>query len=608
MFKKYFFFAAIVAVLISCGKEPAIVQNNNPNPNSNEKTLVINASFGLTTKVDYSQAEDGGYKATFNEKDYLQMWFHKPGGASAGSTIAVIDPNTISADGGSASFIVNYAEMPESVDYVFAGLCYSGCEYSPNGVNLTSQTGLEINALNHCLIAGKCMTSDIKATEGGMSVPLKLEHRTSIFKLVLTLPEGADAQPAGTQKPSTISITNANNTIHNYVNLAWGSFNGKETKGAITTKPAKVEKDGTVITSYITVWAEDKFDGSKITVTTENGVYTTDFTPTAAISAGKIYTVARTLSVPSVNESVWKSDEAGSVNFASAAGETLTEGWLSCKDNKISWEANTTGAPRSAKLTFKNGSTYEVYQIGPADFAGAWDMYVFNYYKGKYTNGAYKAERVGPQGDFVVDEGKLSEAQHRDITIGTMTPEEVTSTKDGKHTHNITIDGFSDPGLKAKSEVAIDYANKKAYLNIYFMQPLLKDVVANPTAGEHFTEAGFSDKYAWLMPALNSANTLKGSYQLGFATLTQDNQAWYQGVVTAEGSSLKVKWTSNQVAGNLQVLKTTGKSYIYGIMVNPYSNGGTKIGTDIAAGTLVKNGSNAAYQYCYQGDMIFVKK
>ena len=608
MFKKYFFFAAIVAVLISCGKEPAIVQNNNPNPNSNEKTLVINASFGLTTKVDYSQAEDGGYKATFNEKDYLQMWFHKPGGASAGSTIAVIDPNTISADGGSASFIVNYAEMPESVDYVFAGLCYSGCEYSPNGVNLTSQTGLEINALNHCLIAGKCMTSDIKATEGGMSVPLKLEHRTSIFKLVLTLPEGADAQPAGTQKPSTISITNANNTIHNYVNLAWGSFNGKETKGAITTKPAKVEKDGTVITSYITVWAEDKFDGSKITVTTENGVYTTDFTPTAAISAGKIYTVARTLSVPSVNESVWKSDEAGSVNFASAAGETLTEGWLSCKDNKISWEANTTGAPRSAKLTFKNGSTYEVYQIGPADFAGAWDMYVFNYYKGKYTNGAYKAERVGPQGDFVVDEGKLSEAQHRDITIGTMTPEEVTSTKDGKHTHNITIDGFSDPGLKAKSEVAIDYANKKAYLNIYFMQPLLKDVVANPTAGEHFTEAGFSDKYAWLMPALNSANTLKGSYQLGFATLTQDNQAWYQGVVTAEGSSLKVKWTSNQVAGNLQVLKTTGKSYIYGIMVNPYSNGGTKIGTDISASTLVKSGDNAAYQYCYQGDMIFVKK
>ena len=140
------------------------------------------------------------------------------------------------------------------------------------------------------------------------------------------------------------------------------------------------------------------------------------------------------------------------------------------------------------------------------------------------------------------------------------------------------------------------------------MQSLLKEVVANPTAGEHFTEAGFSDKYAWLMPALNSANTLKGSYQLGFATLTQDNQAWYQGVVTAEGSSLKVKWTSNQVAGNLQVLKTTGKSYIYGIMVNPYSNGGTKIGTDISASTLVKSGDNAAYQYCYQGDMIFVKK
>lgn len=606
MFKKYFCFAAVAAALISCGKEPAV--NQNEGNDTSEQTILINATLGGNTRVDYSSTEDGGYKATFSDKDYLQIWFHKTDGNSAGEVkVAPIDPSTISEDGRSASFKVNYAEMPGNVDYVFAGLCYSGCEYSPNGVNLASQTGLEINALNHCLIAGKCMTNDIKNTDGGMSIPLKLEHRTSIFKLVLTLPEGADAKPVDSLKTaSTIAISNAKNSFHNNIALAWGTFNGKQTKGGITSKAATVKDN--VVTSYVTVWAEDDFAASKITVSTENGVYSTDFTPTAAISAGKIYTVARTLSVPAVNESVWKSDEAGYVNFASADGETLTEGWLSCKDNKISWEANTTGAPRSAKLTFKNGSTYEVYQIGPADFAGAWDMYVFNYYKGKYTNGAYKAERVGPQGNFVVDEGKLSEAQHRDITIGTMTPEEVTSTTDGKHTHNITIDGFSDPGLKAKSEVAIDYANKKAYLNIYFMQPLLKDVVANPTAGEHFTEAGFSDKYAWLMPALNSANTLKGSYQLGFATLTQDNQAWYQGVVTAEGSSLKVKWTSNQVAGNLQVLKTTGKSYIYGIMVNPYSNGGTKIGTDIAAGTLVKNGSNAAYQYCYQGDMIFVKK
>lgn len=606
MLKKYLSIAVIAAALISCDKEPAAVMNDKQD--TEKQTLVINATIGTSTKVDYIPTDDGGYKATFNKSDRLEIYFHKPDNNSAGYSVAYINPDSISDDGRSASFVIDNMIIPDGIDYAIAGLLYNGVECGVNGVNLTSQTGLEGNALNHCLVSGKCMLSDFKVEAGKTTIPLKLEHRTSIFKLVLTLPEGADAQPADAQKPSTISITNANNTILNYADLAWGTLKSSAKYGSITAKPAKVEKDGTVITSYITVWAEDKFDGSKITVTTENGVYTTDFTPTAAISAGKIYTVARTLSVPSVNESVWKSDEAGSVNFASAAGETLTEGWLSCKDNKISWEANTTGAPRSAKLTFKNGSTYEVYQIGPADFAGAWDMYVFNYYKGKYTNGAYKAERVGPQGNFVVDEGKLSEAQHRDITIGTMTPEEVTSTKDGKHTHNITIDGFSDPGLKAKSEVAIDYANKKAYLNIYFMQPLLKDVVANPTAGEHFTEAGFSDKYAWLMPALNSANTLKGSYQLGFATLTQDNQAWYQGVVTAEGSSLKVKWTSNQVAGNLQVLKTTGKSYIYGIMVNPYSNGGTKIGTDIAAGTLVKNGSNAAYQYCYQGDMIFVKK
>lgn len=375
MFKKYFCFAAVAVALISCGKEPAVNQNGEESGTS-EQTIVINATLGGNTRVDYSPAEDGGYKATFSEKDYLLIWFH----GSDASSLAPIDPSTISEDGRTASFKVNYAEMPKNVDYVFAGLCYSGCEYNPNGVNLTSQTGLEINALNHCLIAGKCMTSDIKATEGGMSVPLKLEHRTSIFKLVLTLPEGADAKPADSLKTaSTIAISNASNSFHNNIALAWGTFNGKQTKGGITAKAAKVKDN--VVTSYVTVWAEDDFAGSKITVTTEKGVYSTDFTPTAAISAGKIYTVARTLDIPKENKVVWKNDEAGTMSFASAGGEELSAGegnWLTCKGNVVSWTANTSGVQRNAKLTFKNGSSFEMWQADPKDlvatFAGVYTL------------------------------------------------------------------------------------------------------------------------------------------------------------------------------------------------------------------------------------------
>ena len=212
-----------------------------------------------------------------------------------------------------------------------------------------------------------------------MSVPLMLEHRTSMFKLVLTLPEGADAKPADSLKTaSTIAISNANNSFHNNITLAWGTFNGKQTKGGITAKAATVKDN--VATSYVTVWAEDDFAGSKITVTTEKGVYSTDFTPTAAISAGKIYTVARTLDLPKENKVVWKNDEAGTIAFASAGGEELSaEGnWLTCKNNVVSWTANTTGSIRNAKLTFKNGSSFEMWQADPKDlvatFAGAYTL------------------------------------------------------------------------------------------------------------------------------------------------------------------------------------------------------------------------------------------
>ena len=56
----------------------------------------------------------------------------------------------------------------------------------------------------------------------------------------------------------------------------------------------------------------------------------------------------------------------------------MTSDWLSCKEGKVSWTANTTGALRNAKLTFKNGSSFEMWQADPKDlvatFAGAYTL------------------------------------------------------------------------------------------------------------------------------------------------------------------------------------------------------------------------------------------
>ena len=606
MKKKIFALIALAAAFVGCSKEAS----ETPSPAVEGQKFVITASVGdPATRLGYVENDQNGFTARFTSSEKISLYFLKADNSVALSRVLNIDGYSISDDGRTAKFettdLVTPTDAVKLAAYLYSG---SGSTYTEE--KATTDLSLQANlgaAQSHHILYTTLNTSDIKVDENGVSTAnIKFAYKTALLRFNLTLP---GVEPTKDSK-TVITISNPNNTIHNVLDIVWGELASTSTTGDIVIYPSDTVKKEYKAIATACVWAADNFKDTKITVKVG------DEEPFSAnlelkketLEAGKVYDVTRSLEMPPRPFSVWQSDEEGSVDFKYSGGENVTADWLSCKDGKISWTANTTGSPRTAKLEFKNGFSYEVYQIGPADFAGAWDMYVFNYYKGTYTNGAYKAERVGPQGNFVVDEGKLSEAQHRDITIGTMTPEEVTSTTDGNHTHNITIDGFSDPGLRAKSEVAIDYANKKAYLNIYFMQPLLKDVVANPTAGEHFTEAGFSNNYAWLMPALNASAALNGAYQLGFATLTQDNQAWYRGVVTAEGTSLKVKWTSNQVDKNLQVLKTTGKSYIYGIMVNPYSNGGTKIGTDIAAGTLVKNGKNAAYQYCYQGDMVFVKK
>ena len=125
-----------------------------------------------------------------------------------------------------------------------------------------------------------------------------------------------------------------------------------------------------MVSAAAAVWAADDLN-SKIFVNIGEDTFIADFKPAASIVAGKVYTVERTLAKVSM-ASQWISDEAGSVDFPDGGSAAVTEGFLSYANGKISWTKNETGKPRSAKLIFANGSTFEAVQIGPDSFKGDW--------------------------------------------------------------------------------------------------------------------------------------------------------------------------------------------------------------------------------------------
>lgn len=68
----------------------------------------------------------------------------------------------------------------------------------------------------------------------------------------------------------------------------------------------------------------------------------------------------------------WADDAAGSQDISASGTPTGGDGWLTYADGKVSWTANTTGLPRTATLTFGNGSSFKLTQVAPADFKGNW--------------------------------------------------------------------------------------------------------------------------------------------------------------------------------------------------------------------------------------------
>lgn len=367
MYKKILTIFALAASLLACNK----VENEVVAPENGAKTLTITATLGdPATRLSYSEATDGSYKASFNNDDVVWAYFAKADNSVAGPvTKLAIDPKSISFDGKTACFRQPAVSIPEGSTKIIAYLANTANTTNFDGgddivSDISSQANLTA-ALNNQVIYGAVDFKDLTSTNpDALAASIPFSYKTSLLKFSLALPEGTEVDPK-----AAVSVTLSNGKIHNKLHISGGVLGAKSEEGELKLGATIANN---IISASAAVWAGDDLT-SKIFVNIGEETFVADFKPAASVVAGKVYTVERTLAKVSM-ASQWISDEAGSVDFPDGGSAAVTEGFLSYANGKISWTKNETGKPRSAKLIFANGSTFEAVQIGPDSFKGDWSF------------------------------------------------------------------------------------------------------------------------------------------------------------------------------------------------------------------------------------------
>lgn len=367
MYKKILTIFALAASLLACNK----VENEVVAPENGAKTLTITATLGdPATRLSYSEATDGSYKASFNENDVVWAYFAKADNSVAGPvTKLAIDPKSISFDGKTACFRQPAVSIPEGSTKIIAYLANTANTTNFDGgddivSDISSQANLTA-ALNNQVIYGAVDFKDLTSTNpDALAASIPFSYKTSLLKFSLALPEGTEVDPK-----AAVSVNLTSGKIHNKLHISGGVLGAKSEEGDLNLGATVANG---VVTAYAAVWAADDLN-SKIFVTIDKDSFLADFKPSATIAAGKAYTVERAVTKVSM-ETKWIADEAGSVEFPNGGAAAVTEGFLSYANGKISWTKNETGKPRSAKLIFANGSTFEAVQIGPDSFKGDWSF------------------------------------------------------------------------------------------------------------------------------------------------------------------------------------------------------------------------------------------
>lgn len=550
MYKKILTIFALAASLLACNK----VENEVVAPENGAKTLTITATIGdPDTRLSYSEATDGSYKARFNENDVVWAYFAKADNSVAGPvTKLAIDPKSISFDGKTACFRQPAVSIPEGSTKIIAYLANTASTTNFDGgddivSDISSQANLTA-ALNNQVIYGAVDFKDLTSTNpDDLAASIPFSYKTSLLKFSLALPEGTEVDPK-----AAVSVTLANGKIHNKLHISGGVLGAKSEEGDLNLGATVANG---VVTAYAAVWAADDLN-SKIFVTIDKDSFLADFKPSATIAAGKAYTVERAVTKVSM-ETKWIADEAGSVEFPNGGAAAVTEGFLSYADGKISWTKNETGKPRSAKLVFANGSTFEALQIGPADFKGAW---------------TFTTKVFAQAGSFVPAKDPYT---FGDVTLGEPRNTEALVAPDGKtYTNNIGVKGlFFDTVLDACLD--IDYEAKTLRMGLFLDT---RDGIGQQVNGKYATYfPGLATKSAtaWGKPWLYTETDLGDpDYVWMWFKISEDfNTIIYQNRTTADvelQTLTQYGSTINQICGFGVVLSNTNA--FNHSTVNAYAN------------------------------------
>lgn len=550
MYKKILTIFALAASLLACNK----AENEVVAPENGAKTLTITATIGdPDTRLSYSEATDGSYKARFNQNDVIWAYFAKPDNSVAGpATKLEIDAKTISFDGKKACFRQPLVTIPEGASKIIAYLANTANTTNFDGgddivSDISSQANLTA-ALNNQVIYGAVDFKDLTSTDpDALAASIPFSYKTSLLKFSLALPEGTEVDPK-----AAVSVTLANGKIHNKLHISGGVLGAKSEEGDLNLGATVANG---VVTAYAAVWAADDLN-SKIFVTIDKDSFLADFKPSATIAAGKAYTVERAVTKVSM-ETKWIADEAGSVEFPNGGTAAVTEGFLSYADGKISWTKNETGKPRSAKIVFANGSTFEALQIGPADFKGAW---------------TFTTKVFAQAGSFVPAKDPYT---FGDVTLGEPRNTEALVAPDGKtYTNNIGVKGlFFDTVLDACLD--IDYEAKTLRMGLFLDT---RDGIGQQVNGKYATYfPGLATKSAtaWGKPWLYTETELGDpDYVWMWFKISEDfNTIIYQNRTTADvelQTLTQYGSTINQICGLGVVLSNTNA--FNHSTVNAYAN------------------------------------
>lgn len=550
MYKKILTIFALAASLLACNK----VENEVVAPENGAKTLTITATLGdPATRLSYSEATDGSYKASFNNDDVVWAYFAKADNSVAGPvTKLAIDPKSISFDGKTACFRQPLVSIPEGSTKIIAYLANTANTTNFDGgddivSDISSQANLTA-ALNNQVIYGAVDFKDLTSTNpDALAASIPFSYKTSLLKFSLALPEGTEVDPK-----AAVSVTLANGKIHNKLHISGGVLGAKSEEGDLNLGATVANG---VVTAYAAVWAADDLN-SKIFVTIDKDSFLADFKPSATIAAGKAYTVERSVTKVSM-ETKWIADEAGSVEFPNGGAAAVTEGFLSYADGKISWTKNETGKPRSAKIVFANGSTFEALQIGPADFKGAW---------------TFTTKVFAQAGSFVPTKDPYT---FGDVTLGEPRNTEALVAPDGKtYTNNIGVKGlFFDTVLDACLD--IDYEAKTLRMGLFLDT---RDGIGQQVNGKYATYfPGLATKSAtaWGKPWLYTETDLGDpDYVWMWFKISEDfNTIIYQNRTTADvelQTLTQYGSTINQICGFGVVLSNTNA--FNHSTVNAYAN------------------------------------